>query len=230
MDMNNNDTTEFKKLFEKEEEEINNAIADIDELYKEVKDHYDVLKNNRSASGGRGLLSFIHQQTGNLVNLKNSKASLINNKILLKKYEYEIYLKEKKENNKENVNEELINQIMSRLEKNEDDEVYEDDTNFTDEDDILEKRLKKIRKDHGGVIDGLDSTDEDKDIKEEDGILGVYVKNKRWKFVGLNEYNKIIKGYPVPDKKGYHLKLHKDEDGTYTAEDQDGRLYPVIKK
>ena len=239
---NSNDENEVVKYFKDEENELVDAIKEIDDLYDEVKEHYDSLKKaSRSANGGRGILSFIEKQTSNLVTLKNSKASLINSKITLKKYEADLILKQKKDMDDSKVNNDIVNAILDKIEGQNENIVYEDDYNETsnydmDEEKLLEERINSL-KETGDIKDTvtdeyvdkdnfkLDTDDSDRD----DVVLAVYIKNKKWSFVGINDTGKIVKGYEVPDKKGYKMRIHKEEDGTSVAIDQNDRIYTIIR-
>jgi len=224
--VNEADQAEIIKYFTNEENELNKAIQEIDDLYDEVKEHYDQLKiASRSANGGRGILTFIQNQTGNLVALKNSKASLINNKITMKKYAAELSLKQKKDQDSANISSDIINAIMEKLEKDDENVVieqedYQSKSNDENEVDLLDKRLKQLMDD--GEI-------EEDEPNEDNAILAIGIRDKKWHFIGLDEFGKIIKGYPVPDKSQYKIHLEKDSDGTTIAIDQDDRIYKVIK-
>ena len=223
--VNDNDQSEIIKYFTNEENELNKAIQEIDDLYNEVKEHYDQLKiASRSANGGRGILTFIQNQTGNLVALKNSKASLINNKITMKKYAAELSLKQKKDQDSANVSNDIINAIMEKLEKDNEgviieQEDYHSNSNESEED-LLDKRLKQL-------IDDGEIEEDDPNI--DNAILAIGIRDKKWHFIGIDEFGKIVKGYPVPDKSQYKIHLEKESDGTTIAIDQDDRIYKVVK-
>ena len=218
---------EVVSYFKKEESELNRTINEIDDLYSEIKKHYDNIKQaSRSANGGRGVLGFVEKQTGNLVSLKNAKASLINSKITMKKYEAELALKQKKDQNENNVSNDLINAIMSKLDDKEGDSIIVDSEDYSSDDnidDILEKRINTLE-------DSGEITFNNEIQHTENIVLGVYVHNKKWKFVGIDETNQIVKDFEVPDKKGFKMKLHKQENGSYIATDQNDKMYKVIKK
>jgi len=223
--VNDNDQSEIIKYFTNEENELNKAIQEIDDLYDEVKEHYDQLKiASRSANGGRGILTFIQNQTGNLVALKNSKASLINNKITMKKYAAELSLKQKKDQDSANVSNDIINAIMEKLEKDNEgviieQEDYHSNSNESEED-LLDKRLKQL-------IDDGEIEEDESNI--DNAILAIGIRDKKWHFIGIDEFGKIVKGYPVPDKSQYKIHLEKESDGTTIAIDQDDRIYKVVK-
>jgi len=107
------------KLFENENNLIDSEINKIDDLYLEIKSHFDTVKNSRSA----GTLTFIEKQTANLVNLKNAKLGMIREKINIKKISSDLDYKEKqlaakeKENN-ESLPPELFNQLQDLINSN----------------------------------------------------------------------------------------------------------------
>jgi hypothetical protein len=217
--------------FANEEAELNNAIKEIDDLYDEIKIHYDRVKNaSMHANGGRGVLTFLQNQTGNLVALKNSKASLINNKITMKKYAADLALKQKKDMNESQVNNDIINAILDKLNAEEETATIIDVDDITDNnkilevspDELLEKRIKDLQK--SGDIEP------DEDDSNDNCLLAIYLHNKRWKFIGVNELGHIVKGFKVPDKKNFSMKFHKKKSGEIYATDQDNKIYKVIKK
>jgi hypothetical protein len=225
------DPNEIEFYFKDEEKLLNDAIVEIDDLYDEVKGHYDDIKKaSRSANGGRGILSFVEKQTSNLVSLKNAKANLITNKITLKKTAMELALKQKKDMDESQINNDLVNAVLEQIESRDEDSIIvesnyneEDSSNF-DPDELLESRIASLKA-SGDIED-----DEEVDSSEEEGALAVRVKNKKWSFVGINEMGKIIKGFPVPNKKDYKMRLRKDEEKGQIAIDQNGKIYTVIKK
>lgn len=100
-------------LLDDDIELIENEIHEIDNLYIEVKKHFDIVKNSQS----RGSLSFIEKQTTNLVNLKNSKLNWVREKINAKKSMADYKFKEANVNKKTNdggseaLSEKIVNKI-----------------------------------------------------------------------------------------------------------------------
>jgi len=85
-------------LFNEEMKMINDELNDLDNLYNEIKTHFDVIKNSQA----RGSLVFIKDQTNNLISIKNAKLSYIKQKADLKKNITDFAFKEKNISNKEN--------------------------------------------------------------------------------------------------------------------------------
>jgi hypothetical protein len=72
---------------------LEQEAAEIDGLYADLKEHFDVVKqNSRKASGG---LKFISDQTANLISLKNLKVSMIKARIDIKNKRFSQVIKVK---------------------------------------------------------------------------------------------------------------------------------------
>ena len=88
----------------KELEMLNKELVEHEELYSEIKDHYDNVK----ASRGSGTLGFIQKQTESLVSIKSGKLSIIQQIINTKKVDVEIQLKVASANKGGNEGDEVI--------------------------------------------------------------------------------------------------------------------------
>jgi len=228
-EISNNKTKELSEMeyyFEKEEKALDETINEINDLYDEVKDHYNLVKNaSKSANGGRGVLSFLEKQTANLVTLKNSKVNLIQSKINLKKISAELAMKQRKDTDESQISNDIVNAILNKLDEQNEDSIIIDEDEFMEdnisEEDLLESRIQSLI-DNGDIKD----TSETKDF--EDGILAIKIKDKKWKFVGIDEKGRVIKNFPVPDKKDYKIKVKRNSEGKY-AVDQNGKVYKVIE-
>jgi hypothetical protein len=62
-----------KNLFKEEFTQLDEELKSIDNLYDEVKTHFDKIKNSNS----RGSLTFIEKQTSNLVSLRSARLNVI---------------------------------------------------------------------------------------------------------------------------------------------------------
>lgn len=143
----------YKKVeinLEEERKMLLNEIERIDSLYDETKNHFDQVKVSRQGN----TLSFIHLQTGNLVNLKNSKLNLINALINLEKTKADIKLKElnlNKNNDESNSDyNNIANELFKVIMENKKDVTFKSTNmiskNLDDEETIdnkLEERLKE---------------------------------------------------------------------------------------
>lgn len=245
-------TTENKinpfEHYKDELELINGGIAEIEELYAETKEHFDEVKNSRT----KGSLSFVHLQTGNLISLKNAKFSMLKEMISIRKNIADLTMKQKAaEAGTDSKEKELLRQIAEMLDKsgsNPATSVEYEDVDETDVDSAIERQIAKLESQGkleftdnekaakyertGGSPPELPSDEEEgeeeEEVQEKVKII-VVVKDKKWSFAAMNEVGRIVKGYPLPDKKQYKMKLTKD-DGKLIAVDQDDRMYEVIKK
>jgi len=80
-----------KSLFDDEMEMINKEIDELDSLYSELKGHFDAIKGSQA----RGSLSFVKDQTSNLISLKTAKLNYIKQKADMKKNITDFAFKEK---------------------------------------------------------------------------------------------------------------------------------------
>jgi len=65
----------MEENFEEELEMLKKEAKAIDDLFGDLKEHYDEVKqNSKRASGG---LAFLHQQASNLVSLRNNKINVL---------------------------------------------------------------------------------------------------------------------------------------------------------
>ena len=153
-----------EKIFNKDDfltdiQSIENEVSDIDNLYSEIKKHFDGIKNSQF----KGSLSFIEKQTTNLVALKKAKLDLLNSKYNLKLRLIDTELKEKQINIKENSSndseflaEELLKKLKnySNIENNNlDTENTDDEEYYEDELSELNERAEKIGIDTSSILD-----------------------------------------------------------------------------
>lgn len=142
------------ELFKEELDLVNLEITEIDNLYSEIKTHYDKIKN----SPVRGSLTFLEKQTSNLVSIKTAKLNLIKEKINMKKSISDINYKNRQLDNKisstDNEGSLILESLYAKIssefkyEKNNTSEInIEEDKEFDNnidinEDDVIE--LKQI--------------------------------------------------------------------------------------
>jgi hypothetical protein len=241
--------------YNEELELLDKALAEIEELYDETKEHFDVVKNSRS----KGSLSFVHLQTSNLISLKGSKFQIIKEKLAVKKNMADLTMKQRAAEDAGDKDKELVRQIMGALINNDNNPElkgvqYEDDDGEAEDIDAIIERQIAAKESEGK----LEFSDNDKAVRYEkmggeppkaespadeleEGVeeeevsvdnqktkVAVRVANKKWSFVAVNELGEIVKGAEVPDKKKYKMKLTK-VGGETVAVDQDDRMYEVIK-
>lgn len=207
-------TLSEEQIFKEELDAIEEAIKEMDDLYLETKTHFDSVKN----SGHQRSLSFIHLQTSNLISLKNSKLSMLKEKAALKKAGIELELKTKtpeSEGNSEAIKE-LYKMIINSQEIKTSNEYSSNEEEDGDDDieDILASRVSDIRNKKDGV-------------KKEKYKICVQVKDKRWKFVAVNESGEIVKDAVLPNKKDHKLRL-KTVDGKKIAVNQDDKIFDIV--
>lgn len=158
---------------------LENELIENEKIFSQVKIHYDkMMKASNPAS------RFITEQTANIMNIRNSRISIIKEMINIKRAEADMQLKEynstKAENTSdsaiqetakqvytylisENNNESDLDKILNKKEssKKENDSIK----NYKDEDeDLLEKRMKEIQ-------EARKKEKQEEDIKENDYIL-----------------------------------------------------------
>jgi len=129
-----------KELFNEEMQMIDDQIDDLNNLYNEIKTHFDKVKNSQF----KGSLTFIKDQTNNLISIKTAKLNYIKQKADLKKNVTDFAFKEKSISNKETT--EGIDAITTEIYKKiASDFKYvpdkSDDTNHYDNSDHIEAIL-----------------------------------------------------------------------------------------
>lgn len=220
---NKQNKNEFKKLFKKELRQIKNTIDEIDELYNESKEFLDNIKRS---TGARGTLSFVHLQTANLINLRNSKLNALRDKVNLKKIVSELNIKNKAlDSNVDLGDDSSIHKLFNLIINNEnghDGKVKNknNEEDYTEEnDDKLEKKIKKLHKE--GKMD----------IVYE---LCVELNNNKWKFVAIdvdgNIYYKPYKNIEFPSSPEYYKMKKKKINGKMYCIDQFGNKYKIYKR
>lgn len=142
---------EIESHFNSELELLTEALNEANELYDEVKFHYDAIKN----SSGRGTLTFVQNQTSSLVSLKTMKLQIIKEQINIKKNIMDFELKKKNAEGEEDADNKVVLKVLQELNKQDSvkkdvviNEIeVEDESNFDDE---FERRLKELE-DEGSI-------------------------------------------------------------------------------
>lgn len=243
-DHTKNDDGRFYKdplFFSKEKEELEALYDEINSFEKEVKSHFDLVKNSRTP----GSFTFISKQTENILSLKKSKLDIIHEKIALGKIisDYEFKDTSNKDLDKDNstkfaeffsyinnnnpVNIKELNDSDIRVIGNDKGNNNRDlDINL---DEILEKKFDSLAKEKKVVY-----TEEDEAMKYETRNLITRVKvlnnDGDWKFVVYDkDTGEKIKGYPTEPEDNYELKLIQQDDGTRIAKDVNtGQVFEVV--
>lgn len=210
--------------FSKEHELFDDAIHEVDELYTEVKTHYDRIKN----SPARGTLTFIQNQTSNLISLKTTKASLLRDKLNVKKAELDFALKYKK------VDEEvaggsdgIINEIARLVINSKEEKININDISNEPDSIDIERQLELME-------ESGDITLNDNELKIKYEKLNVricieYTNKDKWNFIAIAGNGDVIGDYPLP--KNSKISFSEDTYGNITASDDDtGIMYNVLLK
>ena len=202
--------------FKEDLELIDKTIDEVEALYEETKSHFESVKDSRA----RGSLPFIHLQTANLISLKNSKLSLVKERVNIKKLKAELELKQIKSGMDEQSDKQIIQDLMREI------LLGENLPSMEDEDEKIEKRINSLEK--KGKIK-FNENEKALSTENDDIVIAVLKSDKKWKFVGVNERNEIVKGHPVPKKNDFKIKIKRSKKGDY-AYDQEGKIYPLIEK
>lgn len=223
-----NDKQEPIVSFEEDLALIDASINEMDELYEEIKDHFDSLKGTYA----RGSLNFIQGQTGNLISLKTAKFNLIKERVAIKKIQEDLRLKnENAKGDQASADQAIVTELLSKILKTSDvnkDNIIDIPQESEDSDDELLSRLDSL-------IDSGDITMSDNDMRikfEKMGISLVVVKetDDSWDFIAVDRYDDIVEDYPIPDKSMYNLVFKEDTKGSSIAVDEDGNVYKVVGK
>lgn len=223
-----NDKQEPIVSFEEDLALIDASINEMDELYEEIKDHFDSLKGTYA----RGSLNFIQGQTGNLISLKTAKFNLIKERVAIKKIQEDLRLKnENAKGDQASADQAIVTELLSKILKTSDtnkDNIIDIPQESEDSDDELLSRLDSL-------IDSGDITMSDNDMRikfEKMGISLVVVKevDDSWDFIAVDRYDDIVEDYPIPDKSMYNLVFKEDTKGSSIAIDEDGNVYKVVGK
>jgi hypothetical protein len=221
---------EFKidEHFDEELELINDQIREVNELYEELKTHYDTVKQSRN----QGTLSFMHLQASNLVSLKNSKASLIKDRITVKKNIADLYMKDKQIGaNSGSGGEQLSVHLFKLLSENNKIKPEFSVINMNNEeseeaDRLLEEEIRK-RIESGELSKDLIcdiSEEENNENSEEDEIK--YICDTSGKIYIVNSNYEIQEGYEEPTFK---VQFIEDENGIFHAIAPDGEEIEIVE-
>ncbi|ALN97888.1 hypothetical protein Bp8pS_209 [Bacillus phage vB_BpuM-BpSp] len=212
-------------------------LGKTNELYDEIKGHYDVIKNSRSGAN----LKFIQDQTSNLISLKSNKVSIIQQIINAKKVKSETDIKVAKaikdlesdldgsDSNLKPLLENMYDLILKGDKKNLDKLIEENKSssvgsqkNDEELDDLIEKRLQQENKDEEVVEPEINEIQE---IKEERYIFVIDVEGNYYCYDNVEEA--IVENPDIPDSP--IVKFAKDDDGMDIGIDEDGNIYEVVE-
>lgn len=211
----------MEEFFKEELDLIKQEIEATDELYDELKEHFDRIKTSSSP----GALGFITKQTPNLVSLKGNKISLIKDLVNAKKVIIETSIKTKPEDNQDNDNETLKAIHRMLLENKKEDYIKNinettqvETEQFDDEyyDNLLEQKLAEIDENAETPEDEVKVT-----VKEENVIYAVDMEKNIYP-LDL-DYN-ILDDYPIPD----FIIDFQEIDGEMKAFNQFGQELEIV--
>jgi len=143
-------------LFQEDMNLINEEINNLDELYNELKTHFDGVKNSQS----RGSLTFIKDQTSNLISIKTTKLNYIKQRADLKKNVTDFAFKEKSLSVKQDssdvdtITAEIVKKLTSEF-KYVSDQNDQSDNEENDIDQILDSELDN--EDIGTIVENSTS-------------------------------------------------------------------------
>jgi hypothetical protein len=207
---------------------LNEALKESEDLFAEVKTHYDKVK-----SGGSGTLQFVEKQTANLISLKQNKLGIIQQMVNAKKTDAELKLKIANANKDDKGNDALLGQLTNQMYdliiRNKGDKSFDElvgaqkkleESNQTEEDidAILEARLQEEEK-----------KKEEVQVKEEetnsDETEYMYVVDLDKNIYCLDSDYNIVEDASIPDV----TITITEKDGEYTAKDEHGNVYQVVE-
>jgi hypothetical protein len=247
-----------KNLFKEEFTQLDEELKSIDNLYDEVKTHFDKIKNSNS----RGSLTFIEKQTSNLVSLRSARLNVIKEKINIKRTSTDFKYKEKQlaKSNGENVDS-ISDAIYSRIAKdflynnNENTMQYSSNGNNSKSESDIDKELEELLDEEDlNEIDEIvndsaeiitDSKSSDNNDSIDDGVEDVAVDDTNDDKTNNTDDTTIIvdtKGenfyvinseYDIIEELGHVEKIDNyfedEEDGTTYAVGLSGSIYLVLE-
>ena len=169
--------------FESEIRELELVSREIDELYNELKEHFDQVRSNWVS----GSLTFIARQSENLIGLKRNKADIIKDKAIIKKYRLDHeYRSAKFDSETDSVDSRVLNALLDRIRAeirpvNDDDPNHETVTDNSDVDATLDNKIVSLYKHKA----------------DQTGYTKVLArKGKKMGYMKLNENHPLVKHFP----------------------------------
>jgi len=232
-------SSDIQKYFANEEKQIHGLMEEIDELYIETKSFFDKVMHSKT----KGSLTFIKDQTSNLITLKTSKLALIKELTNIKKTSLELDHKFNKDDDAGGYSKkdaELIKQMIKEMDSsgNLSNEEYGDDdsedfenneiiaSSYEDDEDEEFERAFEER--------GIELNDSERAMKFEKRKVRIVVyiespkKLDEWEFLAIDPDYNVIDDYPLPDRKFFNMVIDRDKTGDYFAKDQNDRSFEVV--
>lgn len=210
--------SEVELRFNDELDLLKQALNEADELYDEIKLHYDAIKN----STGRGTLSFVQNQTSSLVSLKTMKLQIIKEQIGIKKNIMDIEIKKKNSEGEEGADNKVVAMVLQELNKKDSTDnklnqvVNEIDTdNVESFEDELERRLQELESEGALVF-----SESEKNAKEERNGANKLDVDALIKSVMNDELS--------DDEEEEVIEYEMEEEEIYTEDDEEHTNYVTI--
>jgi len=208
---------------------LQEALKETDELYDEVKTHYDVVKKSAS----KGTLMFIQSQTSNLISLKSNKVSIIQQTINAKKTKAELELKSRKgdEEDSDVRFKHLAHELYDVIRQNRNDEDVMNKINGRTE--LPEEAEEEI--DYDELIDSrineLEVTEEKSDTETAENDISdtlkiVYEFGSKELFY-MDSDDTIHEDVEIPEDKQFKKFIYEGSD-VIGAELEDGEIVEVV--
>ncbi len=198
--------------FKEELQMLENEMSKAENLYEELKIHFDNVKNSRTP----GSLRFITEQVRNLISLRTHKTDLIKSKINVKKSIADIIIKNKNLDN--NISETDLRELLSLISQ-------KNNADFIDVDieDNLENRLLELQEKGDIVFEGelSEIVNKPKNLISEDCKIVVDMDGNLY---SINESYEIVEYLNID----IGLVMKEDENGEIKAFDKDGNEIEVV--
>lgn len=220
MNMAELDTSVMQEFFQEELDMIRSEIQASDELFIELKEHFDKVKKSTS----NGALTFISKQTPSLISAKNNKISLMKDLVNTKKIIIETSLKTKSDDSKDGDNA-TIAAIHKMLLENKKEEyiknmVQEDSEDVYDDeyyDNLLEAKIEEINE---------EAETEEEVIKESGNIENVkFVVDMEKNIYAVDENYNILEDVDIPP---FIIKFIEEDGEVIRAENQYGEELDIV--
>jgi hypothetical protein len=220
-----------KDMFADELKMLEDETQVTEDLYSELKQHFDAVKNSRNS----GALKFIADQAKNLISLRMQKVSLVKERVSIKKIAQDLDLKAKgKDGGVNNTAElrEIVKMITGTIDIKPQDVVNPETNISSDDEDALEARFRELEASGQIVLDGdfkksstlMEEESVDEGLFEEEPEVKIVVDEQGNKYVVNNDYE-VQDGYDIPE---FEI-TYKEIDGELHAFDDEGDELEIIE-
>ena len=214
------DTSVMQEFFQEELDMIKSEIQASDELFNELKEHFDKVKKSTSS----GALTFISKQTPSLISAKNNKISLMKDLVNTKKIIIETSLKTKSEEGKDGDNATIAAIHKMLLENKKDDYIKnmvteESQEQYDDEyyDNLLEAKIEEINE---------EAETKEEEIKTAGNIENVkFVVDMEKNIYAVDENYNILEDVEIPP---FIIEFIEENGEIVRAENQYGEELDIV--